>query len=72
MIWLAHVLSNSVSILSRLLLPTVLTPEEARSIIGNMSGTPQLVVKLIYGGEKDKGPRLKGVLPKSFTFGWKC
>lgn len=30
--------------------PTVLTPEEARSIIGNMSGTPQLVVKLIYGG----------------------
>jgi len=30
--------------------PTVLTPEEARSIIGNMRSTPQLVVKLIYGG----------------------
>jgi hypothetical protein len=27
--------------------PTVLTPEEVRSIIGNLSGTPQLVVKLI-------------------------
>jgi integron integrase len=30
--------------------PTVLTPEEARQVIVAMSGTPQLVVKLIYGG----------------------
>jgi integrase len=30
--------------------PTVLTPEEARRIIQLMSGSPQLVVKLIYGG----------------------
>ena len=30
--------------------PTVLTPEEARQVIGAMTGTPQLVVKLIYGG----------------------
>jgi integron integrase len=30
--------------------PTVLTPEEARRIIQLMTGTPQLVVKLIYGG----------------------
>ena len=29
--------------------PTVLTPEEARRVIQAMSGTPQLVVKLIYG-----------------------
>jgi integron integrase len=29
--------------------PTVLTPEEARQVIVAMSGTPQLVVKLIYG-----------------------
>jgi integron integrase len=30
--------------------PTVLTPDEARQVIAAMSGTPQLVVKLIYGG----------------------
>ncbi len=30
--------------------PTVLTGEEARQVIGAMNGTPQLVVKLIYGG----------------------
>jgi integron integrase len=30
--------------------PTVLTPEEARQVIAAMAGTPQLVVKLIYGG----------------------
>jgi len=30
--------------------PTVLTPEEARQVIMAMSGVPQLVVKLIYGG----------------------
>ena len=30
--------------------PTVLTPEEARKVIVAMSGTPQLVIKLIYGG----------------------
>jgi integron integrase len=30
-------------------LPTVLTPEEARQVIVAMSGTPQLVVKLLYG-----------------------
>jgi integron integrase len=30
--------------------PTVLAPEEARQILGLMSGTPQLIVKLIYGG----------------------
>lgn len=30
-------------------LPTVLTPEEVRQIIVAMSGTPQLVVKLLYG-----------------------
>jgi integrase len=29
--------------------PTVLTPEEAGRIIAAMSGTPQLVVKLLYG-----------------------
>jgi integron integrase len=29
--------------------PTVLTPEEAKQVIVAMSGTPQLVVKLIYG-----------------------
>jgi len=29
--------------------PCVLTPEEARQIIAVMSGTPQLIVKLIYG-----------------------
>jgi integron integrase len=29
--------------------PTVLTVEEARSVIGTMSGTPQLIVKLLYG-----------------------
>ncbi len=29
--------------------PTVLTAEEARQVIAAMSGTPQLVVKLIYG-----------------------
>ncbi len=29
--------------------PTVLTPDEARQVIAAMSGTPQLVVKLIYG-----------------------
>ena len=29
--------------------PTVLTPEEVRRVIGAMSGTPQLVVKLLYG-----------------------
>ena len=29
--------------------PTVLTQEEARQIIAVMTGTPQLVVKLIYG-----------------------
>jgi len=29
--------------------PTVLTPEEARRVIQAMAGTPQLVVKLIYG-----------------------
>jgi integron integrase len=30
--------------------PTVLTEEEARQVIGAMSGAPQLVVKLLYGG----------------------
>jgi integron integrase len=30
--------------------PTVLMPEEARQVICAMNGTPQLVVKLIYGG----------------------
>lgn len=30
--------------------PTVLTAAEARQVIAVMSGTPQLVVKLIYGG----------------------
>ena len=30
--------------------PTVLTPQEARQVILAMNGTPQLVVKLIYGG----------------------
>jgi integron integrase len=30
--------------------PTVLTPEEARQLIAALSGLPQLVVKLIYGG----------------------
>ena len=30
-------------------LPTVLTPEEARQVIQAMAGTPQLVVKLLYG-----------------------
>ena len=30
-------------------IPTVLTREEVRQIIGLMSGTPQLVIKLIYG-----------------------
>lgn len=29
--------------------PTVLTPEEVRQVIVAMSGTPQLVVKLLYG-----------------------
>jgi integrase len=29
--------------------PTVLTPEEALKIIGNLSGVYQLVVKLLYG-----------------------
>jgi integron integrase len=29
--------------------PVVLTPEEAKQVIGIMSGTPQLVVKLLYG-----------------------
>ena len=29
--------------------PTVLTPEEVRRVISAMSGTPQLVVKLLYG-----------------------
>jgi integron integrase len=31
-------------------LPTVLSKEEVRQIIGLMSGTPQLMIKLIYGG----------------------
>ena len=31
-------------------LPTVLSREEVRQIIGLMSGTPQLMIKLIYGG----------------------
>jgi integron integrase len=30
--------------------PTVLTPEEVRQIVSAMSGPPQLVVKLLYGG----------------------
>ena len=30
--------------------PTVLTVEEARPVLGAMSGRPQLAVKLIYGG----------------------
>jgi len=30
--------------------PTVLTAEEVRQVVGAMSGTPQLVVKLLYGG----------------------
>jgi len=30
--------------------PTALTPEETRQVLVAMSGTPQLVVKLIYGG----------------------
>ncbi len=30
--------------------PTVLTVEETRAVIGAMSGTPQLIVKLLYGG----------------------
>jgi integron integrase len=30
--------------------PTVLSPEEARQVIAAMSGPPQLVVKLFYGG----------------------
>lgn len=30
--------------------PTVLTAEEARQVIAVMTGTPQLVVKVIYGG----------------------
>jgi integron integrase len=30
-------------------LPTVLTVEEARAVMGTMSGTPQLIVKLLYG-----------------------
>lgn len=30
-------------------LPTVLTAEEVKSVIGTMSGPPQLVVKLLYG-----------------------
>lgn len=30
-------------------LPTVLTHEEAREIIGHMSGTPRLMVELLYG-----------------------
>jgi integrase len=30
-------------------LPTVLTPEEVKQVIVTMSGTPQLVVKLLYG-----------------------
>ena len=38
--------------------PTVLAPDEARQVIAAMSGTPQLVVKLIYGG----GLRLLEVL----------
>jgi integrase len=29
--------------------PKVLTPEEVRRVIGAMSGTPQLVVKILYG-----------------------
>ncbi len=29
--------------------PTVLTPEEVKLVIGAMSGTPQLVAKLLYG-----------------------
>jgi site-specific recombinase XerD len=42
--------------------PVVLTVEEVRSVIGAMSGTPQLVVKLLYGG----GMRLMEV------FGTRC
>lgn len=30
-------------------IPTVLTPEEALQVIGLLSGSPQLVVKLLYG-----------------------
>jgi len=30
-------------------LPTVLTHEEAKSILGHMSGTPRLMVELLYG-----------------------
>ena len=31
-------------------LPTVLSRQEAHQVIDAMSGTPQLVVKLLYGG----------------------
>ena len=30
-------------------MPVVLTPEEVKQVMGAMSGTPQLVAKLLYG-----------------------